>query len=126
MQACYFIGYFSRPWKIEKRIYLKKPYKTHYHQENSCCPISLSCTLGKVFERIILQETINILEEKNYFKGKNVYAYLKNINAPQALQPLVEQTCSAIRDNKYGIVVFADLQGAFDSVWRKRALYKLH
>ena len=34
--------------------------------------------------------------------------------------------CSAIRDNKYGIAVFADLQGAFDSVWRKGALYKLH
>ena len=34
--------------------------------------------------------------------------------------------CSAIRDNKYGIVVSADLQGAFDSVWRKGALYKLH
>ena len=42
----------------------------------------------------------------------------------QALLPLEEQICSAIRD-KYGIVVFADLQGAFDSVQRKRALYKL-
>ena len=126
MQACYFVGYFPRPWKMENRIYLKKPDKKHYHQENSYRPISLSNTLRKIFERIILQKTINILEEKNFFKGKNVYAYLKNKNAPQALLPLVEQMCSAIRDNKYGIVVFADLQGAFDSVWRKGALYKLH
>ena len=126
MQACYFVGYFPRPWKMENRIYLKKPDKEHYHQENCYCPISLSNTLGKIFERIILQETINILEEKNFFKGKNVYAYHENKNAPQASLPFVEQMCSAIRDNKYGIVVFADLQGAFDSVWRKGALYKLH
>ena len=101
---------------------MKKPDKEHYHQENSYCPISLSNTLGKIFERIILQETINLLEEKKFFKGKNVYAYLKNKNAPHALLPLVEQMCSAVRDNKYGIVVFADLQGTFDSVWRKGAL----
>ena len=36
-----------------------------------------------------------------------------------------EQMCSAIRDSKYGNVVSADLQGAFYSVWRKGALYKL-
>ena len=119
MQACYFVGDFPRPWKMENRIYLRSD-KEHYHQENSYRPISLSNTLGKMFERIILQETINILEEKN------VYAYLKNKNAPQALLPLLEQMCSVVRDNKYGIVVFADLQGTFDSVWRKGALYKLH
>ena len=125
MLACYFVGYFPRPWKMENRIYLKKSDKEHYHQENSYRPISLSKTLGKIFERIILQETINILEKK-IFKGKNVYAYIENKNAPQALLPLVEQVCSTVRENKCGIVVFADLQGAFDSVWRKGALYKLH
>ena len=36
-----------------------------------------------------------------------------------------EQMYSAIRDSKYGTVVSADLQGAFYSVRRKGALYKL-
>ena len=27
---------------------------------------------------------------------------------------------------KYGIAVFADMQGAFDTMWRKGALSKLH
>ena len=104
MEACYFVGYFPRPWKTDNRIYLKKKTdKKHYHQESSYRPISLSNTLGKIFERIIFQETINILEEKFFFKEKNVYAYLKNKNAPQALLPLLEQVCSAIRDNKYGL-----------------------
>ena len=32
----------------------------------------------------------------------------------------------AITKNKYGIAIIADLEGAFDSVWRLGALYKLH
>ena len=28
--------------------------------------------------------------------------------------------------NEYGIVIMADLEGAFDSVWRLRAVSKLH
>ena len=69
---------------------MKKPDKEHYYQENSYCPISLSSTLGKISKRIILQKTINILERKNFLKVKNVYAYLKNRNVPQALLLLVE------------------------------------
>ena len=43
MQACYFIGYFPRQWKMENRIYLKKPDKEHYHQENST--FSFKCSM---------------------------------------------------------------------------------
>ena len=44
----------------------------------------------------------------------------------QALLPLIKQMCEGVASGKYGIAVFADLQGAFDAVWRKGALYKLH
>ena len=40
--------------------------------------------------------------------------------------PLIEQICEEVGSGKYGIGVFADLQGAFDVVWRKVALYKMH
>ena len=62
----------------------------------------------------------------NFFKGKNLYAYQKNKNVSQALLPLIEKVCEGVESGKYGIAVFADLQGAFDAVWRKGALYKLH
>ena len=32
----------------------------------------------------------------------------------------------AISTGKYGIVVMADLEGAFDTVWRKGPIYQLH
>ena len=100
--------------------------KATYHIENSYRSISLTNLFGKIYERILLQQATNILEENKFFKGKNLYAYQKNKNAPQALLPLVEQMHEAIANGEYGIVIMADLEGAFDSVWREGALYKLH
>ena len=39
---------------------------------------------------------------------------------------MIEQMCEGVASGKYGIAVFADLQGAFHAVWGKGALYKLH
>ena len=100
--------------------------KATYHIENSYRSISLTNLFGKIYERILLQQATNILEENKFFEGKNLYAYQKNKNAPQALLPLVEQMHEAIANGEYGIVIMADLEGAFDSVWREGALYKLH
>ena len=69
---------------------------------------------------------MNILSENNFFDGKNLYAYQKNKNAPQALLPLTQQMTEAITNGHYGVVVMADLEGAFDAVWRTGAIYKLH
>ena len=57
------------------------------------------------------------MEENNFFEGKNVYVYKKD--ASQALLLLIEQMCKGVASGKYGIAVFADLQGAFDAVRRK-------
>ena len=81
----------SKNWKIENQINLKKPDKEPYHLENSYRSIPLSKILGKIYERVILHQATNILEENTFFKGKNLYAYQKNKNASQALLPLIEQ-----------------------------------
>ena len=86
----------------------------------------LSFFLGKVYEKIIQQEPINVLTENNFFEGKNVFAYQKNKNSSQALLPLTEKMLDAISPGKYGIVLMADLEGAFDTVWREGVIYKLH
>ena len=111
---------------MENRIYFKKIDKVTYHIENCYRPISLTNLFGKIYERILLQQATNILEENKFFEGKNLYAYQKNKNAPQALLPLVEQMHEAIANGEYGIVIMADLEGAFDSAWREGALYKLN
>ena len=126
MQISYSIGYLPEEWKRENKIYIKKTDKINYHQENSYRPLSLLSELCKIYERIILQETVNFREQLQFFQNKSLYAYQKNKNTSQAILPLVENMNEAITKNKYGIAIMADLEGAFDSVWRLRALYKLH
>ena len=91
LQVCYLIGYFPKLWKMENRIYFRKMDKAKYHVESSYRSISLTNFSGKIYEIILLQLATNVLlEENQFFKGKNLYAYQKN-DAPQALLPLVEQ-----------------------------------
>ena len=61
-----------------------------------------------------------------FSEGKNVFGYQKNKNTSQALLSLIEQMLNAISSEKYGTAVMVDLQGAFDTVWRKSAIYILH
>ena len=46
--------------------------------------------MGKIYDKIILHEAVNLNESK-FFDGKNVYAYQNTKNAPQALLFLIEQ-----------------------------------
>ena len=67
------------------------------------------------------------MTEHKFFEGKNVYAYQKHKNAPQALLPFLEQMSEAMSSSKYGIVVAnAGLRGAFDAVGRDTAICKLY
>ena len=42
--------------------------KATYHTENSYRSISLTNLLGKIYERILLQQATNILEENKFLK----------------------------------------------------------
>ena len=70
-----FLGTSQNLKKKENQIYLKKPGTKSYHLENSYRSISLSNILGKIYEKIILQQATNILKKNNFFEGKNLYAY---------------------------------------------------
>ena len=53
--------------------------------------------------------------------------HTKRINyASQTILPLVENMNEAMTSGKYGIAIMTDLEGAFDSVWREGAIYKLY
>ena len=106
-------------------MYIEKLDKENYHLPNSYRSISLSNLLGKVHEKIIQQEAINVLTKNSFFEGKNVFAYQKNKNSFQALLPLIAPISDAILSGKDGIAVIADLEGAFDTIWRDGAICKL-
>ena len=51
---------------------MKKPDKDNYHIPNSYRPISHPRLniMGKIYEKIILQETVILLTERKFFDGK--------------------------------------------------------
>ena len=106
MQASYFLGYFTKPWKKENRIWLKNPDKESYHLENPYHSISLSNILGKIYERKILQQATNW--RKIVFSKGKIYTHIKKKkNVLQALLLLIEQMCERVASGKNDIAVFA-------------------
>ena len=72
LQYCYFLGYFPNCWKQDKRIII---LHDNYHNPYFYRPILLSNIMGKIYEKIILQEAVKLLTENKFFDGKNVYPY---------------------------------------------------
>ena len=119
------LGYYPKPWKLDNSIYVKKPGKDSYHTEKAYRRLSLTNTMGKLYERILMNRITRKLEETDFFKNKGLYAYRKNQNTTHALLHLVEDMSNAINNNKIGAAVMADLEGAFDAIWRNGIVFKL-
>ena len=83
----------------------KKTDKDNYHIPNLYRPISLSNIMGNIYEKIILQEAVSLFTESKFFDRKNVYAYQKSKNAPQALLSLIERVSEAIASGKCGFLL---------------------
>ena len=72
--ASFQLGHFQKPWKLDNRIYVKKPGKDSYHTEKSYRLLSLTNIMGKLFERILMNRITRKLEETSFFKGNGLYA----------------------------------------------------
>ena len=118
-------GYFGKPWKKDNKIYIKKPDKSSYHTEKAYRPISLLSILGKIYEKILFKRIFHQLETSSFFVNKSLHAYLKFSNSTHALLPMIEDMQHAITNNKIGVALLMDLEGAFDNAWREGVIYKL-
>ena len=106
-------------------IFLKKDGKKDYSKTGSYRPISITSYIGKVFEQIIaarLEKFFKSTGHKDQFqegftKRRNTVRYLNRLD-------------NDIRDKlskKYNVIcLFIDFEKAFDSVWKKGLMKKLH
>ena len=78
LRNSYLLGYFPKCWKQDNRICIKKSDKANYHLPNLYRSISISNFLGKIYEKIIQQEAINVLTE-NYFLMEKMSLPIKKI-----------------------------------------------
>jgi len=62
-------------------------------------PVSLTCTLCRIFEKIISNEIIKFLNSKNFFTIEQ-YGFLKNRSTTTQLLTAAEDYYDAIQNNK--------------------------
>jgi hypothetical protein len=117
------ISYFPTAWKNAKVIMLLKPLKSASNP-SSYRPISLLCTLSKLFEIIIHNRIKHHLSIHNSIRPEQAGFRSKISTIHQTLR-LTEMISSGFNARFVTQAVFLDLEAAFDRVWTLGLLLKL-
>ena len=112
-------------WDGAEVIFLRKEGKDSYSKPGSYRPICITAYLGKLFEGIIttrieLYLLINNLvdpDQEGFSARKNTIRYLNRLHLGIEAD---KENCQTI------LCLFVDFEKAFDSVWKKGLIYKLH
>ena len=109
-------------WRKAHVVAIPKPGKNHDEPQNYR-PISLLCHLCKIFERLIMNQIIDTIEERlipeqaGFRRGKS--------SASQAAN-LVQHIENGFELNKITGAVFVDLSAAYDTVNHNQLIQKIY
>lgn len=105
---------FPKEWKTAiLKIILKNPTKDKFIL-SSYRPIALLSTVGKIFERILI-ERIQTLYNENKLENECQYGFRKQKSTEDALIAFKSAVNST--NKKYVIGLFFDIDSAFDGLW---------
>lgn len=117
---CITNAYFPTMWKNATVVAIPKTGKNPENAENYR-PISLLCSMGKIFEKIILsrlQSTIdNIIQKEQFGFRKQHSTTLQTLRIVNKIQ-------NNKRRKSTGMILL-DIEKAFDTVWHEGLIYKL-
>ncbi len=109
------MGYTPMAWRSANVVFIPKPGKDDYSSIRSFRPITLSNFIFKALERVIMWHLeATALKEKPL--NTNQHAFRKGRSTETALTCMVDKLESAVKNKKFAIGVFLDIQGAFDNV----------
>lgn len=121
--ACLKLGYFPETFKTVKVIPVAKPGK-NVKLPSSYRPISLLSSIGKIFEKLILNRILRHAEANNIIPPEQFGFRTQHSTTHQT-----KRIASIIKTNKRlrqstGLILF-DIEKAFDSVWHDGLVHKL-
>ena len=118
--SCYNIGTLPREWKLGHIVPIfKKGYK---HDVSNYRPISLTCLITKVLERIIKDE---ILTLTNGLINDEQHGFRAERSCATNLVGLCDSLALSLNENMRTDVIYFDFAKAFDSVNHDLILFKL-
>ena len=116
-------GKFPATWSKAKIIFIKKPKKPNTDPA-AFRPISLLPTIGKLYEKIIL-ERLNWHSRKNELIDKGQFGFQRGVSAEHAGLKLANTVSKAFKTKHEVAAVFCDISKAFPSVFHAGLLKKL-
>lgn len=123
-KGCLKLNYFPNKWKIAIITPIYKAGK----QQNSpdgYRPISLLSILGKILEKIINNEIQNFLQDNNVIIPEQFGFRPKHTTTLQTAR-IVHKSKLHFNLKKVTTMVALDLKNAFETVWHKGLIFKMH
>ena len=111
---------FPQEWKTHKICPI--PKKGDLSNVQNYRPISLLCTMSKVFERAVYDQIISFIRPKI---ANCQFGFMQKRSCLTALLSSYNHIVNSIDNNKATDVIYLDLQKAFDSVPHQELLFKL-
>lgn len=117
-------SYFPSRWKTGKILPIPKKEKDPMLAE-SYRPISLQPNISKVLEALLNSTIVNFAEDNKIISNYQ-YGFRYKHSTINAVHKLTADICTYLNSHQMVGACLIDLQQAFDSVWIKGLLYKLH
>ena len=112
-------------WDGAEVIFLRKEGKDSYSKPGSYRPICITSYLGKLFEAVMaariegyqMRNYLTDPDQEGFSSKKNTIRYLNRLHL--GIEADKEKSLTTL-------CLFVDFEKAFDSVWKKGLIYKLH
>ena len=119
---CFRQEYFPKLWKESSLIVVPKDEQRDRTLLNSYRPIALLSVVGKIYEKIIVQRLQHAYQEQG-LESPDQFGFRKGKGVDDAFIQLRRAVKHS--DKKYVIVLFVDIEGAFDNIWWPAVLARI-
>jgi hypothetical protein len=124
INASFRLKYTPQVWKIAKVITIPKPGK-QLNKFTSYRPISLLPVVSKLFKKLLLKRLKIIIERKDIVPMHR-FGFREKHSTIQQVHRLTDVTENMLEEKKVRATIFLDVKQAFDKVWHKGLMTKLH
>lgn len=122
-QKCWQTGSVPIEWKHALVVGIPKPNKPR-NNPTSYRPIALTPHIGKLYERIVKNRLVHVLESENKIPLCQA-GFRRGRNCMEHVIQLMEHVKRSLHNRQSTVATFFDIKRAFDTVWHKKLLNKI-